>query len=205
MAKLYFRYGTMSSGKSIELLRVNFNYNEYGEKVICLTSAKDDRYGKGKIASRIGIQAQAISIYDGMNVYELIYMFYLSAFQEGTKISCVLVDEAQFLTKKQVFHLADVVDILDIPVICYGLRSDFLMEPFEGSKYLMIVADNVEEIKTICCNCRSQKALINSRFKNGKLLTEGEQVQIGGNETYRPLCRKCYKKILNGAASDSKK
>lgn len=193
MAKLFFRYGAMSCGKSIDLLKVKHNYNEYGDEVLCLTSAKDDRYGKGKITSRIGIQTDAISIYDETNIFDLIYTY-------EKKISCILVDESQFLTKEHIFQLSDIVDELDIPVICYGLRSDFSLEPFEGSKYLMGIADNVEEIKTICSKCKSKKAIINARVTDDKILTVGDQVQIGGNETYKTLCRKCYKKILKNAS-----
>lgn len=196
MAKLYFKYGAMASGKSIDLLKVSFNYTEYGEKVICLTSAKDNRYGQGKIVSRIGIQAQAMSVYEDMNVYDLIYTLWKAAMDEGTKISCVLVDEAQFFTKDQVYQLSNIVDNLNIPVMCYGIRSDSNLELFEGSKHLLILADSIEEIKTICCNCRSHKAIINARFSNNKIVASGPQIQIGGNETYRSLCRKCYKKEI---------
>jgi len=187
MAKLYFRYSTMNAGKSIDLLRCNHNYIENGKKTICLTSSKDDRYGKGKITSRVGISTDAIPI-DDDNIYELV--------KGMEEISCVFVDESQFLTKKQVFQLSDVVDILDIPVICYGLRSDFKLEVFEGSKYLMAIADTVEEIRTICSVCKDKKAIVNVRVdEDGEVLLDGSQVQIGGNESYKPMCRKCYKKI----------
>jgi thymidine kinase len=189
MAKLFFRYSTMNAGKSIDILRIKHNYNEYGDNVICLTSAKDDRYGIGKITSRIGIQTDAISIEESMNIFNLIYTM-------KEKISCILVDESQFLTKEHIFQLSDIVDELNIPVICYGLRSDFSLEPFEGSKYLMAIADNVEEIKTICSKCKSKKAITNARMIDNKIVTKGEQVQIGGNESYKPLCRKCYKKTI---------
>ena len=137
MAKLFFRYGTMSCGKSVDLLKVKYNYNEYGDEVLCLTSAKDNRYGIGKITSRIGIQTDAIPIYDDTNIFDLIYTY-------DRKISCILVDESQFLTRHHIFQLSDVVDELNIPVICYGLRSDFSMEPFEGSQYLMAIADSIK-------------------------------------------------------------
>jgi len=186
MAKLYFRYGAMSSGKSIELLRVNYNYNENDKKTICLTSDKDNRYGMSIIASRIGASTEAIT-YENKNLFDLV---------KKTKcVSCVLVDEAQFLTKEQVYQLSDVVDILNIPVICYGLRSDFKMSIFEGSKYLMTMADSIEEIKTICSECKNKKAIVNARFKDNIIITEGEQIEIGGNESYKPLCRNCFKKL----------
>lgn len=109
-----------------------------------------------------------------------------------------MVDESQFLTKKQIFQLSDIVDKLNIPVICYGLRTDYKMEPFEGSKYLMSIADSVEEIKTICCECKNKKAIVNARLDNNDVIvTKGEQVKIGGNETYKPLCRKCFKNLKN--------
>ena len=188
MAKLYFKYSTMNAGKSIDLLRCNYNYIENGKKTLCLTSSKDDRYGVGKITSRIGISTDAIPFDDNMDIYELI--------EKEEDISCVFVDESQFLTKKQVFQLSDVVDKLNIPVICYGLRSDFRLENFSGSKYLMAIADTVEEIRTICNVCKEKKAIVNVRVdEDGKVLLDGSQVQIGGNESYKPMCRKCYKKI----------
>jgi len=188
MAKLYFRYSTMNAGKSIDLLRCNHNYIENGKKTICFTSSKDDRYGKGKITSRVGISTDATPIDDSDDIFELV--------KEMKDISCVFVDESQFLSKKQIFQLSDVVDVLNIPVICYGLRSDFRMNPFSGSKYLMAIADTVEEIRTICSVCKDKKAIVNVRVnEDGKVLLDGEQIKIGGNETYKPMCRKCYKKI----------
>lgn len=188
MAKLYFKYGTMNSGKSIDLLRCNNNYIENNKNSICLTSNKDNRYEIGKITSRIGISIDAILVTDDTNIYELI--------KKMTGVSCIFFDEVQFITKEQVFQLSDIVDILNIPVICYGLRSDFTLEIFESSKYLMGIADNIEEIKTICSNCKEKKAIVNARFKNGKIEKSGQQIQIGGNETYKPLCRRCYKSLL---------
>ena len=178
----------MNAGKSIDLLRCNYNYIENNKKTMCLTSYKDDRYGKDKITSRIGISTDAISIHDNTNIFELV--------KSSENISCVFVDEVQFLTKEHIFQLSDIVDYLNIPVICYGLRGDFTNQPFDGSKYLMAIADNIEEIKTICNHCQTKKAIVNARFKEGKIVTEGEQIMIGGNETYIPLCRKCYKKLI---------
>jgi len=177
----------MNAGKSIDLLRCNHNYIENGKKTICLTSSKDDRYGNGKITSRIGISVDAIPIDDNINVFELV--------KKEENISCIFFDEVQFITKKQVFQLSDIVDILNIPVISYGLRSDFRMNPFIGSKYLMAIADTVEEIRTICSVCKNKKAIVNVRVDDdGKVLLKGRQIQIGGNEIYKPMCRKCYKK-----------
>lgn len=188
MAKLYFRYSTMNAGKSIDLLRCSYNYTENNKKTLCFTSGKDNRYGKDKIKSRIGISIDAISIYDDTNIYNIV--------KEQIDIACVFIDEVQFLKKEHIFQLSDIVDELNIPVICYGLRSDFMLEIFEGSKYLMSLSDQIEEIKTICFECKSKKAIVNARIVNNKIVTQGEQVQIGGNESYKPLCRKCYKKIL---------
>lgn len=183
MAKLFFRYGSMSSGKSIDLLRSNYNYNENNKKTLCLTSGMDDRYGKDKITSRIGISTNAISVYKETNIFELVKNMKID-------ISCIFFDEVQFLTKEHVFQLSDIVDILNIPVICYGLRSDFLMNPFLGSSYLMGICDEIEEIKSICwCG---KKAIINTRIIDGEIITNGEQILIG-DTNYTSLCRKHYK------------
>ena len=194
MAKLFFRYSTMNAGKSIDLIKTNFNYFENDRKTLCFTSAKDNRYGEGKITSRIGLSVDAISVFDDTDIFDIVYKYIIN----NEQIYCVFVDESQFLNKNQVFQLTDIVDGLDIPVICYGLRSDFVMEMFEGSKYLMALADSIEEIKTICFECKEKKAIINARITDGKIITEGAQVMIGGNDTYKPLCRKCYKKLKNG-------
>lgn len=188
MAKLYFKYSTMNAGKSIDLITKNYNYIENNKKTMCFTSSKDNRYGKGKIASRIGLSIDAIIIDNITNVYDIV--------KNDSNISCVFVDEAQFLNKNQIFQLSDIVDKLDIPVICYGLRSDFKFDAFEGSKYLMIMADNIEEIRTICFKCHNKKAIVNAKILNDKIITDGNQIQIGGNDVYQPLCRKCYKKLL---------
>ena len=188
MAKLFFRYSTMNAGKSIDLIRINHNYLENNKKTLCFTSGKDNRYGTGKITSRIGVSIDAISIDDETNIFNIV--------KDYEDISCVFIDEVQFLKKEHIFQLSDIVDNLNIPVICYGLRSDFKLNPFEGSKYLMTIADNVEEIKTICSVCNNKKAIVNARIVDGKIESKGEQVQIGGNETYKPICRKCYKEIL---------
>ena len=188
MAKLFFRYSTMNAGKSIDLLKCNHNYIENDQKTLCFTSNRDNRYEKGKITSRIGLSIDALLIYDDTNIFDIVKNY--------ENISCVFIDEVQFIKKEQVFQLADIVDELNIPVICYGLRSDFMLDAFESSKYLMAICDNIEEIKTICNKCKIKKAIINTRIINGKIIKEGAQIQIGGNESYKPLCRKCYKKIL---------
>ena len=187
MSKLYFRYGAMGSGKTIDLLKVAYNYKERGQDVTLYTAEIDDRYGTGKITTRIGIQADALTFNKDTN-------FYRDIKKTDNKPACILVDEAQFLTKKQVIQLSDVVDFLDIPVICYGLRADFQMNFFEGSG-LMEIADKIEEIKTIC-DC-GRKATINMRLIDGVPTTRGNQVLIGGNDSYKSVCRKCYKNLTH--------
>lgn len=190
MAKLYFRYSTMNAGKSLQLLSVAYNYEENNEKILLFTSSKDDRYKKGMVVSRTGLKKEAISVDENVNIFKIV--------KNEKNIKSVLVDESQFLNKEHVFQLADIVDKLNIPVICYGLRSDFKLNPFEGSKYLMTIADSIEEIKTICSVCKNKKANVNVRINNnGNVIKDGEQVQIGGNESYKPMCRKCYKNIIN--------
>ena len=189
MAKLYFRYSTMNAGKSIDLIKSNYNYLENNKKTMCFTSSIDNRYGVGKITSRIGVSIDAIPIYKETNIFEIV--------KKEKDISCIFVDEAQFLSKEHVFQLTDIVDELNIPVISYGLRSDYKLGSFEGSEHLMAMSDSIEEIKTICFNCSCKKAIINAKVTNGIIVTDGDQIQIGGNETYIPLCRKCYKQILN--------
>lgn len=188
MAKLYFRYSAMNAGKSIDLLKVAYNYEERGQEVLLFTSALDKRYGVGNITSRIGVQKDAVAIEQDFDVYKYV-LDYIN--NSNKKISCVLVDEAQFLTKHHIKQLSNVVDNFDIPVICYGLRTDFKGELFEGSYYLLALGDSIEEIKTIC-HC-GRKATMNMRVSNGKPVYNGEQIQIGGNESYIAVCRKHYK------------
>ena len=184
MAQLFFKYGAMNSGKSMDILKVSHNYEEQGKPVLLMTSGVDDRSGQGMIASRVGLEREVTPIYADTNVFDLIK-------QTDQQIYCVLVDEAQFLKREHIVQLAKVVDELNIPVMAYGLKNDFRNELFEGSKYLLIYADKIEEIKTICWFC-SHKALMNLRINNGKPVYEGEQIQIGGNESYYPVCRKHY-------------
>ncbi|MNI04155.1 Thymidine kinase [compost metagenome] len=172
----------MNSGKSIEVLRVAHNYEEQGKKVLLFTPAIDDRFGVGMVASRIGMKKDAIVVGNGLNMMEM-------ACKE--KPNCILVDEAQFLNKEQVMQLIDIVDECDIPVIAYGLRADFLGQLFEGSSHLLALADTIEEIKTVCWYC-NKKAIMNMRCKDGEPIFHGEQIQLGGNESYVPVCRKCY-------------
>lgn len=187
MAKLYFRYGAMGSGKSIDLLKVAHNYEEKGQKVVIITAGIDDRYGVGKITTRIGLQREAEIFNKDVNIFELVKNYKYVP-------DSVLIDEAQFLTKEHVYQISDIVDILDIPVMCYGLRADFRLEFFEGSLHLMEIADKIEEIKTVC-ECGA-KATCNMRMINGKATNRGEQILIGGNDSYKSVCRKCYKKYI---------
>lgn len=188
MAQLYYRYGSMGSGKSIDILKVKHNYEETGKKVALLTSALDTRSGVGVVSSRIGLSSPAIPIKEGDNILKEI-----SKWMGTTNliIDCVLVDEAQFLTTDHVRQLADIVDLTGTPVICYGLKNDFQNRLFEGTVALLIYADKIEEIKTICAYC-DRKATMNLRLDNGNPVYNGAQVQIGGDESYVPVCRRHY-------------
>ncbi|MBC8081082.1 MAG: thymidine kinase [Gorillibacterium sp.] len=182
MAKLYYRYGTMNSGKSFDILKIANNYEEQGKKVLIFTSVVDTRHGIGKVTSRVGFQREALLMDERM----------MEVVEQGTP-DCVVVDEAQFASTKQIDQLAEIVDCLDIPVIVYGLMTDFQGIMFEGSKRLLEIADRIEEIKTVCWYC-NRKARFNTRFKDGQAVFTGEQLDIGGNDKYQPLCRKCYMK-----------
>lgn len=188
MAKLYFRYGAMGSGKSIDILKVAYNYEERGQRVLMFTSKLDDRDEVGVISTRVGMNREAIIFNEDTNLFKII-----EKSNKQREISCILVDESQFLSKKNVDELSDVVDYLKIPVICYGLRADFRTDLFVGSKRLLEVADEIEEIKTIC-SC-GRKATNNVRFFNDEIVKEGPQVFVGDTE-YKSLCRKCFKDLL---------
>ncbi|AMA71617.1 MULTISPECIES: thymidine kinase [Aneurinibacillus] len=193
MAQLYFRYGTMNSGKSVEILKVAHNYEEQGKRVMIFTSVLDDRYGKGYVASRIGLKREAIAVEEDTNIKTIVEM------NEQGLPNCVLVDEGQFLKRHHILQLTEIVDELEIPVIVYGLKNDFSNRLFEGSEALLLYADKLEEIKTVCWFC-DRKATMVLRVKDGEPVYEGEQIQIGGNDSYIPVCRKCYKhpKIISG-------
>ena len=187
MAKLYFYYSAMDAGKSTNLLQTNHNYIERGMQTLLFTSSLDDRYEKGLIYSRIGISHTA-NIYDSKFDF---FDFISKANSAPNNISCVFVDEAQWLTSKQVDQLANVVDSLKISVLTYGLRSDFQGNPFEGSLRLLTIADCLIEVRTMCfCG---EKATMNVRLdKSGNIVTEGKQIETGGNEKYVSLCRKHF-------------
>ncbi len=175
MAKLYFRYGAMGSSKTANAIMVQYNYEERGQKALMVKPAMENRDGSRIVASRSGLQAPCEYIED-------------LTLEEAGKYDCIIVDEAQFLTKEQVQLLVDIVDRKNVPVICYGLRADFQGNLFEGSHWLLAWADSIEEIKTVCWCGR--KATCNARLSGGRVIREGEQVLLGGNESYIALCRK---------------
>ncbi len=183
MAKLYFRYGAMNSSKTANALMVKYNYEERGQKVLLLKPSVDNRESGCIIKSRAGLTEECLLVHRDSNIYELVQAY----IKELSEISCVIIDEAQFLTRQQVYHLTRLVDGEGIPVICYGLRADFRGELFEGSQYLLAWADTIEEVKTVCWCGR--KAIMNARYQGDKILKEGEQVEVGGNDRYISLCR----------------
>lgn len=185
MAQLYYRYSTMNAGKSIELIKVAYNYEERGKNVLVLAPSIDDRYELGYITSRIGLSRKAVVVDGKMNILEL----FMEKNREK-KIDCVLVDECQFLKKHQVQELVEIVDSCDVPVLAYGLKNDFKNELFEGSYFMLVYADKIEEIKTICWCGR--KATMVARVVDGKFVKTGEQIVVGGNDMYVSLCRKHY-------------
>ncbi len=182
MAKLYFRYGSMGSSKTANALMVAFNYQEKGHHALLAKPALDNRDGDGIMASRIGISRPCIS------VEQLVAM----SDEDVRAYDCVIVDEAQFCTKEQVARLTDIVDYLNVPVICYGLRTDFQRNLFEGSLWLMAWADVIEEVKTVCW-CGKAATCVARFGEDGVMATEGSQVQIGGNDSYVSVCRKHHK------------
>ncbi|MDO1528918.1 thymidine kinase [Fulvimonas sp. R45] len=193
MAKLYFYYSAMNAGKTTTLLQSAYNYHERGMRTLILTPALDDRYGEGVVASRIGLKANARRFGGGENLFALVG----ADIAARGPLHCVFVDEAQFLNKQQVWQLSDVVDRLDIPVLAYGLRTDFRGELFEGSRYLLAWADNLEEIKTICHTGRKATMVVRVD-EQGRAVTEGPQVEIGGNDRYVSVSRAEFKKITEG-------
>jgi thymidine kinase len=187
MAKLYFYYSSMNAGKSTALLQSSYNYKERGMNTLVLAPMLDDRYGPGKVTSRIGIDAEATVFRRDDDLYALV-----EGLHEQQTLHCVLIDEAQFLTRDQVFGLSDVTDKLKIPVLAYGLRTDFQGEPFEGSKYLLAWSDNLKELKAIC-HCGSKATMVLRMDGDGNAVTRGSQVEIGGNDRYISMCRKHFK------------
>ena len=190
MAKLYFYYSSMNAGKSTALLQSNHNYRERGMNTLVFAPAVDTRFGEGIVKSRIGIESSAFSITRDQNLVALVRRETLTQ-----QIHCVLIDEAQFLTRDQVFQLGEICDRLDIPVLAYGLRTDFQGELFEGSHYLLAWADNLKEIKTVC-HCGKKATMVVRMDERGRPVVEGEQVAIGGNELYVSMCRRHFKETL---------
>lgn len=188
MAKLYYYYSTMSAGKSLEIVKVAYNYEVQGKEVVVVTSHLDDRFEKGKVFSRTGFSKEAELFDENTNFLELIL-------GREKKPNSVLIDEAQFLKKKQVMQLTDLVDEHNIVVMCYGLKNDSFNKLFEGSEQLLIYADSAKELKTECWYCHS-KALMNLRFDGeGNPVYKGNQIDVGGDGKYLPVCRKCYKQV----------
>ena len=188
MAKLYFNYSSMNAGKSTALLQANHNYLERGMKTKMFTFSGDNRYEENRIDSRIGISADALPFSEDTDLFQS-----LIEDKDQIEIKCVLIDEAQFLTKKQVAQLGKIADELDTAVLAFGIRTDFQGELFEGSKYLLAWADNLKEIKTVCW-CGRKATMVVRLDKEGNIVSQGEQLEIGGNEKFVPLCRAHFNK-----------
>lgn len=192
MAKLYFYYSSMNAGKTTALLQSSYNYKERGMNTMVMAPLLDDRFGVGKVTSRIGIDAEATSFKKDDDLFKVV-----QSEINNRPLHCVLIDEAQFLTRDQVFQLSDVTDKLNIPVLAYGLRTDFQGEPFEGSKYLLAWSDNLKELKAIC-HCGTKATMVIRLDEDGNAVTEGSQVEIGGNDRYVSMCRKHFKEAFFG-------
>jgi len=195
MAKLYFRYGVMGSSKSAQALITKFNYEEQGMRVWLIKPAADTRYGTDVVRSRIGLEQTGDVITEDMNLFEI--------FRDREKEfnDVIIADEAQFLTPEHIEQLRDIVDNYNVPVFCFGLRTDFRTKMFPGSARLFELADSVSELKTVC-TCGG-KAMVNARIDGeGNIVTEGAQIMLGGNESYRPMCYKCWKKAQQKAEEE---
>ena len=190
MAKLYFHYSTMNAGKTTLLLQASHNYIERGMSTYLLTAQFDNRVGEGEIGSRIGISAKADTYSADDNLFDKI-----ERCLSQSKIDCIFVDEAQFLSKAQVWELTRVVDICKVPVMCYVLRVDVRGELFPGSAALLALADEMREVRTIC-HCGKKATMVVRQDDHGQTITDGAQIQIGGNETYVSLCRRHWKEAM---------
>ena len=186
MAKVYFYYSSMNAGKSTNLLQSSYNYRERGMNTLVLAPDFDDRYGVGRVTSRIGLETAATTFGMRDDLYDLV-----ASCLEDEAVHCILIDEAQFLTRDQVFQLCRVSDELGVPVLAYGLRTDFRGEPFEGSKYLLAWADVLNEIKAIC-HCGRKATMVLRLDEKGRPIREGSQVEIGGNDRYVSMCRRHF-------------
>jgi thymidine kinase len=193
MSKLFYYYGSMASAKTLRLLSTAYNFEEKNVQIMVLKPALDTRDGEGIIRSRAGLERKCVMIDKDMNLYKAIKAYKNVLAAQFETLKWVIIDECQFLTEDQVNQLSDVVDFLDVSVMCFGLRTDFKSHLFLGSKRLFELADDIEEIKSTC-ECGDRKTSINARFdENGEIVTEGSQVEIGGNDRYRAICRKCWK------------
>ncbi|MDA8854151.1 thymidine kinase [Gammaproteobacteria bacterium] len=188
MAKLHFFYSTMNAGKSTSLLQSNHNYLESNLDTIIFLPDETNKASNGQIVSRIGLKAKAVIADKSFN-----FIAYVKQ-NKTPKLSCILIDEAQFLSKIQIRQLGEVADKLNIPVMCYGIRTDFRGELFEGSSELLALADNLIELKTICYDCGRKATMVVRVDEKGKVITEGSKIQIGGNDQYTPVCRKHFRK-----------
>ena len=189
MAKLHFFYSTMNAGKSTSLLQSNHNYKENGLDTMIFLPNETSKLSKGQIVSRIGLKAKAVIANKDFN-----FINYIKD-NKSENLSCILIDEAQFLTKEQVRQLGQVADRLNYPVMCYGIRTDFRGELFEGSSELLALADNLIELKTICSLCSRKATMVVRKDQNGNVLTEGSKIVVGGNDIYMPVCRKHFRKL----------
>ena len=190
MAKLHFFYSTMNAGKSTSLLQSNHNYKENGLDTIIFLPNETSKLSKGQIVSRIGLKAKAVIANKDLNFFDYIKE------NQSEKLSCILIDEAQFLSKEQVRQLGKVADRLNYPVMCYGIRTDFRGELFEGSSELLALADNLIELKTVC-DCGRKATMVVRLDESGNVITSGEKIQIGGNDTYKVYCRKHFRELTN--------
>ncbi|MBF9034202.1 thymidine kinase [Rhodobacterales bacterium HKCCE2091] len=195
MAKLYFHYSTMNAGKSTLLLQASYNYVERGMQTYLLTATFDDRAGRGRIGSRIGISAEADTYTTADDLFGMI-----EARMAAGPCACVLVDEAQWLSKEQVWQLARAVDDLGVPVMCYGLRVDFRGELFPGSAALLALADEMREVRTIC-HCGRKATMVIRVDESGRALTEGAQIEVGGNDRYISLCRRHFREATGDGSA----
>lgn len=196
MAKLYFKFGAMGSSKTANALMTRFNYLEKGKSVLLLKPSVDNRSGKTTVGSRIGLTAEADIVYPETNIVDYMLSSYYDESHKDCTVDVIIVDECQFLTKEQIYQLREITSFWDIPVLCYGLRTNFKLELFEGSKALFEVADSISEIKSVC-KC-GNKAIINARVdKDGNIITNGNEIEIGGDDKYISMCYSCYQELLN--------
>ena len=204
MSKLFYFFGCMNSSKSLRLLSTAYNFEENNVQIMTLKPSLDTRDGEGVIRSRAGLERKCIMIDQDVNLYKAIKAYRNVLASQFETLKWVIIDECQFLTEEQVDQLSDVVDFLDINVMCFGLRTDFQSKLFPGSKRLFELADDIEEIKSTC-ECGDRKTSINARFdENGDIVTEGAQVMVGGNDKYTAICRKCWKNKIRDKMNKEK-